>query len=316
VEGSVLSSEFPNIQEALKVFFLRKGIDIVFAQFGITGVNVLEVCRGLSIPLIVHFHGFDAYARHIIDSVGEKYQEMFNYSSSIVAVSKDMISQLKSLGASKEKIVYAPYGVEDIFFENKPSFSNNTFISVGRFVSKKAPHLTLAAFREVLNQVPDSKLIMIGAGSPLLEACMDLAYSWKINEHVEFLGILDRQQVLKAFSRSFCFLQHSVIAFLDGDAEGTPLAIIEASAAGLPVISTKHKGINEAVIHDETGYLVEERDIENMSKYMIDLIRDKEKAQKMGICGRKHMHDNFNMKSYIGKLNDVIQSALPKAKRF
>ena len=70
-----------------------------------------------------------------------------------------------------------------------------------------------------------------------------------------------------------------------GNAEGLPLSILEASAHGLPVISTFHEGIPEAIDHESTGFLVEERNFELMSEYMIKLAKNGILRKKMGIAG-------------------------------
>ena len=59
---------------------------------------------------------------------------------------------------------------------------------------------------------------------------------------VDFLGVQSPNQIRDLINNSFCFVQHSIVAE-NGDAEGTPVAILEATAAGLPVVSTRHAGI-------------------------------------------------------------------------
>lgn len=69
---------------------------------------------------------------------------------------------------------------------------------------------------------------------------------------------------------------------LNGDKEGTPVAIMEAMACGLPVISTHHAGIEELIITGENGFLVKEYDFINMAKMMINVAKDDALIQKLG----------------------------------
>ena len=61
------------------------------------------------------------------------------------------------------------------------------------------------------------------------------------------MGALNHEEVMPLFSNARCFVQHSVVPSY-GDAEGTPVAILEAQAAGLPAVATRHAGIVDAVV--------------------------------------------------------------------
>ncbi|MBC8643952.1 glycosyltransferase family 4 protein [Flavobacterium lindanitolerans] len=91
--------------------------------------------------------------------------------------------------------------------------------------------------------------------------------------------------------------------------EGTPLAVLESSAAGLPVIASKHAGIPEVIIDGETGLLFEEHDVETMAKHMKSLLKDKQLAKEMGAKGRLNIRSNFSMKRHIDILNGLILKA-------
>jgi colanic acid/amylovoran biosynthesis glycosyltransferase len=81
------------------------------------------------------------------------------------------------------------------------------------------------------------------------------------------------------------FVQHSCVDPLSGDAEGLPASILEAMAVGLPVVSTMHAGIPEAVEDGVTGLLVPERDTRAMAARLVDLGRDAELRRTMGLRG-------------------------------
>lgn len=295
-------------KKALKRFLLKKKIDVVLAQYGPCGVSVMDACKELNLPLVVHFHGFDAYVKETLDQHKKDYLRMFDYASTIIAVSKDMVEQLIHLGAPAKKVTYAPYGPNTTFFDVQPMFDQKTFVSIGRFTFKKAPYLTLAAFREVLDQVPDAKLIMAGGG-PLEEVCHNLAHYWNISEQVIFPGAIKHEQVLEYFKHAYAFVQHSIVSE-NGDAEGTPVAGIEASAAALPVVATRHKGLRDVILEGKTGYLVDEKDVSSMAKAMIALCKNREKAMQMGQAGREFVKQHFTMDDYIEKLNQILKKAV------
>jgi glycosyltransferase involved in cell wall biosynthesis len=107
---------------------------------------------------------------------------------------------------------------------------------------------------------------------------------------------------------SIAFVQHSVTA-PNGDAEGTPVAILEAQAAALPVISTHHAGIPDVVIHNETGLLVSEGDIEGMAENLVKVLQDENLPKKLGEAGRKRIAENFTLEKHLNSLSKEISKA-------
>lgn len=71
------------------------------------------------------------------------------------------------------------------------------------------------------------------------------------------------------------------------DSEGTPVAILEACASGLPVVATRHAGIKDVILHGETGFLIEEGDVHGVAEYMVQLLEDPELAERLGRSGRR-----------------------------
>jgi len=108
-----------------------------------------------------------------------------------------------------------------------------------------------------------------------------------------------------------CFVQHSVTS-PDGDMEGTPNTILEAGSSGLPVVSTFHAGIKQAVIHEKTGYLVPEHDIEGMAAYMIKIAEDVQLASQLGTNEAAHIRENYDIKDRINTLTDIIYKAIKR----
>ena len=297
-------SKFQAKEIALCRSFKKNKIDVVLAEFGTTGAHVYPVCKELNIPLIVHFHGFDASTKSVLEDYEDKYQKMFEYTEVIVVVSKAMKRKLIGLGAPVSKLVLNTYGPNNQFFDLNNSYNNKLFVAIGRFVDKKAPYFTLAAFKNVLDIHPDAKLIFGGDG-PLLNVCKNLAMFWGLSDSVDFMGVVSPNLVKDLFSKAIAFVQHSMVAG-DGDSEGTPVAVLEASAAGLPVISTRHGGIPDVILENISGVLVEEGDVVGMANAMIKLGNDFFLAQKMGQAGREHIRKNFTMTRHIKVLNEIF----------
>ena len=291
--------------------FRRSRAEAVLAQYGPTGVRVLTACRETRLPLIVHFHGADATMQSIVEANREGYRDIFEYASAIIAVSRQMERQLIALGAPLERVQYSPYGVHcGQFGGSKPAKSSPTFLAVGRLVEKKAPILMINAFALVHDRCPEAKLKIIGDGQ-LMENCRRAIKDLRIGHAVDLLGEQPHAIVAREMQRARAFVQHSIQA-PNGDSEGTPVAILEASASQLPIVSTRHAGIVEAVVEGETGFLVDEGDVEGMAVHMLRLAEDPQIASRLGCAGRRHMEENYRVEKSVGRLWSIIEACIER----
>ena len=303
-----LNSNVNDFKERRLKYFLQKyKIEVVLAEYVITASYVFHICKELNIPIIATGLGYELSIHKVISDNKTRYQNLFKHCSSIIVVAKFMEKVLVELGYNQNKIFYSPAGASFDFCEIKPDYSSKKILAIGRFVEKKAPHLTILAFWKVLNEVPDAQLIFAGDG-PLLNFCIDLVKALNIKQHVSFVGKINQEEHMHYLSECRLFVQHSKIA-ADGDSEGTPVAIVEASSAGLAVVSTMHAGIPDVIVNNETGYLVREGDVDTMSQSIIKLLKDSSLAKKMGEAGKKNIKANFTLDKHIAILTEKIKYA-------
>ncbi len=295
-------------ERAFRSFLQSKRVDVVLAEYAPTGVAVMDACRRAGVPLVVHFHGFDAYERATLHADGAHYPKMFASAAAVIAVSRHMERRLLELGAPRERLFYNPCGADvEAIVPGRPDQAPPLFVAVGRFVEKKAPHLTLLAFAELARKRPDARLVMAGDGA-LLDACRQLAHALGVRDLVEFPGAIRHFQVAGLLAAARAFVQHSVTA-PSGDSEGTPVTVIEASAAALPVIATVHGGIPDVILDGETGLLVEEGDVAGMTERMLRLADDSLLAARLGAAGRARVIEGFSMERSIAGLWEILSRA-------
>ncbi len=299
----------------LKRYFRENRIDVVLANYGLSAAHLAPICRDLRIPLIVIFHGHDATDRKLLSRYANKYLALFASAASIVVVSADMKNRIMQLGANSEKVEVVPCGVDLLKFTLSPGRKEHLFLAVGRFVAKKGPLFTIQAFHQVWKKHPDATLVMIGAHKGLYEECLKLVISLGIQKAIMFPGILKQEAIRGFMSKALAFVQHSVTA-PNGDMEGTPVSILEACATGLPVISTFHGGIRDAVVHEKTGFLVDEGDFSGMASYMMKLLERPDMAASMGVEGRVHMEAQYDQVKQIGKLYHLAVDAIERQKDY
>ncbi len=299
-----------SIDETAFVLSLKRNkIQVVLAQYGTTANRIVAICKKLNIPLIAHFHGYDASIDAVIKNC-DNYAAVFTYCNHIIAVSLSMQNRLLEMGCPAEKIIYNPCGPDNSFLALKPQFSEPLFIGIGRFVNKKAPYYNILAFKQLAERFPDARLVIGGQGE-LYETCKNLVRYYKLGNQILLPGILSQEEFLGYLEKGLAFVQHSVMA-LSGDQEGTPVAVMEASAAGLPVIATNHAGIPDVILDGETGFLVEEHDVDTMADKMKVLLEDYDLACQLGRKGKERIKSFFTLERHLQTLDELIEKVIIK----
>lgn len=281
----------------------------VLAEYGPLAAGIAPACRIANIPLVVVFHGFDAYQRDLLEMYRHQYSHLFTTAAAVVVVSDPMRQQLIQLGAPAERIKVNPCGVDPTrFCDADPAAAPPHFLAIGRFVGKKGPLLTIEAFAKAHQKEPSIRLTMIGTG-PLLAECQKRAVELGLEDAITFAGDCSHTRVQAELRQGRAVVQHS-LRCASGDQEGTPVALIEAQMAGLPVVSTLHAGIPGVVIDGCTGFLVPEGDVSGMAEAMFRLARDPQLAAVMGAAGRAHALKYHTMERHISALTATIREAI------
>lgn len=281
-------------------------IDVILVEYGTHAHHLRNVLKQSGLPAVVHFHGYDASVYKVLEKCNN-YKEVFQIAQTFIAVSKSMKEKLVSIGCPSEKIIVNPCGPQPDFEKVIPSFSKKQLIAVGRFTDKKAPYYLILAFKEVLKEHPEAQLLLAGDGI-LFNASLNLIKYFGLEANIKLLGVITPEKYRDLLKESYAFVQHSITA-LNGDTEGTPVAVLEASIAGLPVISTNHTGISDVIIHGKTGLLSEEHDVATMALHMKQILSNVEFAKQLGAAGKLNIAENFSLNNHI----NLLQLALKKA---
>lgn len=303
------------LKNSIAGYLQAREIRLILAHFGPVGARMLPIARDLGIPLVVHFHGYDVFHQDTLRQYADEYKSLFAGADRIIGVSEVMLNRLHELGAPKDKLVHLPAFVNLALFSHTDHAAiGPRFLAVGRFAETKSPHLTILAFQRVAQRIPDATLTMIGkgGGGELFEACLILVKSLGLEDRVALEGVQTHGQVADAMRRARVFVQHSVTTPEHGDMEGKPVAVMEAMACGLPVVSTRHSGNVELIEDGETGFLVDEYDIGAMADAMVRLAEDDALVSRVGrnastrICGDPLIRD------HIAILEELIGSSIAR----
>jgi glycosyltransferase involved in cell wall biosynthesis len=172
------------------------------------------------------------------------------------------------------------------------------WLAVGRFeIAKDYPNM-LHAFEQVCRRHPDAVLLLVGHGS-LQEETEALARSLGLGANIRFLGV--RSDVPEVMASADGYVMSSAW-------EGMPIALLEAGAAGLPIVATRVGGNHEVVRDGETGYLVPPRDHEALGGAMLRLMeQSSEERRAMGARGREHVREHYGLGRVVERWEDLYR---------
>ncbi|MDJ0702079.1 MAG: glycosyltransferase [Leptolyngbyaceae cyanobacterium MO_188.B28] len=288
---------------------------LIHAQFGLSGALALPWARSLKIPLLVHYRGADAtireeHARYSSLNHWTYFRQLEALKQEarlFLTVSKFIGDKLLEQGFPPEKVRPHYHGVDVTQFCPDPAVSRQpAVLFVGRLTEKKGVQYLIEAMAQVQAILPETELVMIGDGDlrPELEAL-----AAKKLRRYQFLGV-QPQTVVKEWMNRVSILAAPSVTASQGDSEGLPNVVLEAQAMGLAVVSTLHAGIPEAVIHEETGFLAPERDVEKLADYCLRLLKDPELRNRFSATGREHVENNFNRHRQTRVLENIYQDIL------
>jgi glycosyltransferase involved in cell wall biosynthesis len=176
--------------------------------------------------------------------------------------------------------------------------SNKVIGVIGRLTPIKGHIYFIHAMVEILKRMSNIKAVIAGSGE-LEEDLKIKVNNLGLKDFVLFLG--DRTDIPE-------ILKICDIVVLPSLNEGFGLAIVEAEAAGKPVVATKVGGIPEVIKDGETGILVPPRDSHKLASVIISLLKDKERAEKMGLYGRDFVKNNFNKEIMLERIKRLYES--------
>ncbi len=303
--------------------FIRKDRpSLLHAHFGGSGYYLLKHKIRYNLPLVTSFYGTDLsrlialYPEWI-----DKYVKLFNFGDVFLAEGEHMKQRIIDLGCDESKVIIHHIGVDlnDLKYRKRERMRNNEFriLIAASFREKKGIPDAIKAVSILKSKYPqvNIEVTLIGDSSG---AKRDEIEKEKIlgiirsNEDIAFrlTGYRTHDFFIEELYRNDVYLAPSLTAS-DADNEGgAPVSIIEASATGMPVVSTYHCDIPEVVIDGESGFLVPERDVGRMADCLERLLLSKEECDRMGYLGRMHIERNFDSIAQAKKLECIYDKLI------
>jgi colanic acid/amylovoran biosynthesis glycosyltransferase len=230
--------------------------------------------------------------------------ELFAQMRLAITVSAEMRERVIGLGCPPHKVATHYTGVPADYFSERSRPARRVILQVGRFVSFKGHDTTLCAVALARRQLPDLKLRLVGDG-PLRPTLEKVITNLGLSDSVEIVGWLQPKQVAAELSDAFALVHPSRTG--SGDVEGLPNAVVEALAAGLPVVATHHAGVPEAVRYSEPGWLLKEADAEGMADRIVRLASDTGLWDRLSREGSALARNRFHLSSQNQRLRELYE---------
>lgn len=175
-------------------------------------------------------------------------------------------------------------------------------LNVGRFDQGKNQRGVLQVFQQVLNSHPTARLVLVGDG-PLRPSILQLIQQSDLTSRVKWLGT--RRDVPAIMSRADLLLFPSFT-------ESLSAVVLEAGAAGLPIVASRIPGMDEAVRDGTTAFLHPVDDHAAMAASVCRLLADRDLATELGRNGQRHVEDCFSLAAASEQLVRLYRSLIPE----
>jgi glycosyltransferase involved in cell wall biosynthesis len=287
----------------LKKYILEQDIQCVHSHTRITQVMGALLKKKTGRPFLTTCHGYfkNRLSRRWFPCWGDK----------VIAISKAVEDHLKNdFGVPLEKIVLIESGIdldafepvtEELKIERRKRFGLGQEPVIGmvaRLSDVKGQDILIKAMARVVTEVPEAKLLLVGMGKT--ESILrSMVSRLGLEEHIRFIALVNAtNEMLSLFD----------IFVMPSRQEGLGLSIMEAQAAGVPVIASRVGGIPGLIEDGRTGILVEPENVQALSSAVIELIKSRPRSRAIGLSGRDFIQMTHSSDCMVEKTIAVYQN--------
>jgi glycosyltransferase involved in cell wall biosynthesis len=282
----------------------KSGVDCVHAHFaGMAARTAYWINRFFGIPFSFTAHANDIFAPAEFEISLEK---LIGTARTVVAVSEYGANFLKERFPQDAAKIHRVYNGLDLAKFKRADFSTPlpTIIAVGRLIGKKGFVDLVQACDSLKKRGRDFRCEIIGEG-PLEEELRGRIGELDLTTRIGLVGPRTQREIVERLASAHVFVLPSVIDS-DGARDNLPTVIMEAMAAGLPVVSTFVGGIPEMVVHNETGFLVQPGDATSLADAIEQVIVDLALTRKLGARGRDRAEELFSIEKNVRELRAIL----------
>ena len=299
----------------LMLFFLSFGLikkvkpDIVHSHSVDLGFILSYACRLYKVPIVNQCHGvFFPYKQSILTKrIIEKFLLRYSKFNRIITVDENSLPAFEK--ANIKNTVYIPNGVDIEKFNKKKIKNTNKikFLFVGRLEKQKGLSYLFEAINILKTKNSNFEVYLIGKGSEEIYL-RRLILKFGLKRYIKFLGKKLSQEITSYYINSDTFILPSVW-------EGFPLTLLEAWAAGLPVVVTDVGGISKICKDKENALIVPPKSPKKIAEAMLKLIENKKLREKLGKNGRKLVEEKYDWGKVTKRFESIYRNIMVSSYR-
>jgi glycosyltransferase involved in cell wall biosynthesis len=274
----------------------RSPIDLIHAHWIFPQGMIAILARALTgsrSRVLCTSHGGDLYG--LKGTVFRRIKKMVaDASDHFTVVSRSMRSDLQKLAVTPEKISVVPMGVDlrNRFVPSGVASDTASILFVGRLVEKKGLKYLIKAMPKILERFPQSQLTVVGDGPNRFEM-EKLTLDLRLSARIRFLGALKNEELPAVYQQAAVVVFPSVVSN-DGDREGFGLVLVEALGCGRATVVTDLPAMLDIVQSRRTAIVVRQKNPEELSSAILDLLSNAGLRSAMAAEGRKHVLQHFD----------------------
>jgi phosphatidyl-myo-inositol dimannoside synthase len=321
VERWPFRSMYPTgpVRERVEELVRRERPDILL--FGAAAPLALmgkAVQRHTGVPYATFTHGVEVWAgqvpvtRALLGSVARG-------AALVMGVSQWAVDQLRQVVGPIPRVELLPPGIDRTHFhpgvsdaavrERHGLDSHPVIGCVARLTLRKGQDKVIRALPWIAREFPEVRFLVVGTG-PDEDRLKGLAYRKKVSDRVIFAGEVPFEVLPEYLRAGDVFAMPCRTRKLGLEVEAFGLAFLEASAVGRPCVAGDSGGAPEAVVHGETGFVVDGNEVDEVAEAILELLGEPEKAAKLGAAGADRVHRDFTWEALSGRLRGLLLDAL------
>lgn len=299
-------------ERALARLVREQRIELIHAHWLLpNGFVARRVARRAGIPFAATLHGSDVFMAEKGPLLGAMARRALAGAAHVTSCSADLRDRLLAVGGREhaDKVLLVANGTDVVPAAGEvPAAGDEPLVvAVGRLVDKKGFRYLLDAMPALLERHPAARLVL-GGGGDLEQPLRRRAAELGIADRVELTGALSHPEVLALIARADVFAMPSV-RDSRGNIDGLPIVVLEAMAAGKPVVASDVAGMPLAITPGVHGRLVPEKDPGALARALSGVLDDPGRARAMGEAARRRVEEELNWHAVAGVHDRLYRQA-------
>jgi phosphatidylinositol alpha-1,6-mannosyltransferase len=307
------------VRERVEELVRQERADIVLfgaaAPLALLGRTIL---RRTGVPFAAFTHGVEVWAaqlpgaRTLLSSIGKHAALLMGPSQWTIDMLRAVVGpgpRLELVPPGVEAEVFHP-GVSDAPVRERHELGDAPVICcVSRLTLRKGQDKVIRALPWILGDFPDTRFLVVGSG-PDLERLQWLAARKRVSHRVVFAGEAPYDDLPGYFRAGEVFAMPCRTRKWGLEVEAFGAVFLQASAVGRPCVAGDSGGAPEAVLHGETGLVVDGNEVDEVAEAVLRLLDDRDGAEKMGAAGADRVHRDFSWDALAARLRSLLIDAL------